>query len=145
MVPILNDLAKEFEQVVDPLVGVRALFVYPLNALINSQRERLRAWTAAYDDGVRFCLYNGNTEEYKHKEQGKNPNEILTRKGIRSTPPPIMVTNATMLEYMLVRQIDSPIIEQSQGKLRWIVLDEAHTYIGSQACLLYTSPSPRDS
>ena len=136
MVPILNDLAKEFEQVVDPLVGVRALFVYPLNALINSQRERLRAWTAAYDDGVRFCLYNGNTEEYKHKEQGKNPNEILTRKGIRSTPPPIMVTNATMLEYMLVRQIDSPIIEQSQGKLRWIVLDEAHTYIGSQAAEL---------
>ena len=38
-----------------------------------------------------------------------------------------------MLEYMLVRTEDRPILEQSRGKLRWIVLDEAHTYIGSQA------------
>ena len=38
-----------------------------------------------------------------------------------------------MLEYMLVRQEDRPIIEQSEGMLRWIVLDEAHTYVGSQA------------
>ncbi|GAM73620.1 hypothetical protein JCM19241_3075 [Vibrio ishigakensis] len=40
-----------------------------------------------------------------------------------------------MLEYMLVRQIDNPIIQASreQKSLRWIVLDEAHTYVGSQA------------
>lgn len=38
-----------------------------------------------------------------------------------------------MLEYLLVRTEDRPIIEQSSGKLRWIVLDEAHTYVGSQA------------
>lgn len=136
MVPILNDLAKEYEHDLSPLVGVRALFIYPLNALINSQRERLRAWTQAYDDGLRFCLYNGNTEENKHKDQSKYPNEVLTRKVMRSSPAPMLVTNATMLEYMLVRQIDDPIIQKSQGKLRWIVLDEAHTYIGSQAAEL---------
>lgn len=136
MVPILNDLAKEYETDNEALVGVRALFIYPLNALINSQRERLRAWTDAYGDGLRFCLYNGNTEENRHKDQGKYSNEILTRKMMRETPAPMLVTNATMLEYMLVRQIDEPIIQQSQGKLRWIVLDEAHTYIGSQAAEL---------
>lgn len=136
MVPILNDLAKEYEMEGEALLGIRALFIYPLNALINSQRERLRAWTEAYDDGLRFCLYNGNTEENKHKDQAKYPNEILTRKSLRSTPPPMLVTNATMLEYMLVRQVDEPILEHSQGKLRWIVLDEAHTYIGSQAAEL---------
>ena len=38
-----------------------------------------------------------------------------------------------MLEYMLVRQEDQPIIQQSEGQLKWIVLDEAHTYVGSQA------------
>ncbi len=38
-----------------------------------------------------------------------------------------------MLEYMLVRRVDQPIIEMSKGKLRWIVLDEAHTYLGSNA------------
>ncbi|KZY60152.1 hypothetical protein A3742_15110 [Oleiphilus sp. HI0071] len=136
MVPVLNDLAREYEESGASLEGVRALFLYPLNALINSQRERLRAWTSAYNGGVKFCLYNGNTEENKHKEQGKYPNEVLTRKQLRESPSPILVTNATMLEYMLVRQNDAPIITKSKGKLRWIILDEAHTYIGSQAAEL---------
>lgn len=136
MVPILNDLAQKYEKTQKPLEGVHALFIYPLNALINSQRERLRAWTEAYDDGLRFCLYNGNTKENKHKDQSKYPNEIMTRKMLRESPAPMLVTNATMLEYMLVRQIDEPIIKKSQGKLKWIVLDEAHTYIGSQAAEL---------
>ncbi|WP_419650515.1 helicase-related protein, partial [Thiolapillus sp.] len=39
-------------------------------------------------------------------------------------------------EYMLVRNVDRPIIDQSQGKLRWIVIDEAHSYLGSQAAEL---------
>lgn len=136
MVPILNDLIKEYETCDDDLVGVRALFIYPLNALINSQRDRLRAWTGPFDGGIKFCLYNGNTEENKHPDQGKCPNEVLTRKQLRKSPAPILMTNATMLEYMLVRQVDAPIIEQSLGRLRWIVLDEAHNYIGSQAAEL---------
>jgi len=41
-----------------------------------------------------------------------------------------------MLEYMLVRTEDQPILAQSQGQLRWIVIDEAHNYIGSQAAEL---------
>lgn len=57
---------------------------------------------------------------------------------MREEPAPILVTNGTMLEYMMVRQIDAPIIQQSksQKSLRWIVLDEAHTYVGSQAAEL---------
>jgi ATP-dependent helicase YprA (DUF1998 family) len=38
-----------------------------------------------------------------------------------------------MLEYMLLRTQDAPILKASQGRLRYVVLDEAHTYIGSQA------------
>lgn len=57
---------------------------------------------------------------------------------MREEPAPILVTNGTMLEYMMVRQVDAPIIQQSkaQKSLRWIVLDEAHTYVGSQAAEL---------
>jgi ATP-dependent helicase YprA (DUF1998 family) len=62
--------------------------------------------------------------------------EIRDRRTLRKTPPPILVTNATMLEYMLVRTQDAPILEASKGKLEWIILDEAHTYIGSQAAEL---------
>ena len=137
MVPVLNDLVRQYELQKQPLIGVQALFIYPLNALINSQRDRLRAWTHDFGKGVRFCLYNGNTPEtVKSFKQVETPNEILSRTLLRNEPPPLLVTNSTMLEYMLVRQVDAPILQKSQGKLRWIVLDEAHTYIGSQAAEL---------
>ena len=41
-----------------------------------------------------------------------------------------------MLNYMLVRAEDKAILEKSQGKLKWILLDEAHTYTGSSAAEL---------
>ena len=137
LVPILDDLAHERTPGV-PLVGARALFLYPLNALINSQRERLRAWTAGFRGDVRFCLYNGDTPEsgVPAREQRRLPQEVLSRAVLRQLPPPLLITNATMLEYMLVRAQDAPIIHASRGHLRWIVLDEAHTYVGSQAAEL---------
>lgn len=141
MVPILDDLIREYERQNAALTGVSALFLYPLNALINSQQERLDAWTKPFGDKIRFCLYNGNTAESEsevRKEQPGKPNQILSRERLRKEPSPILMTNATMLEYMLVRQIDDPIIQISKAKqsLRWIVLDEAHTYVGSQAAEL---------
>lgn len=141
MVPVLEDLYREYQLKKTPLVGVRALFLYPLNALINSQQERLNAWTQHFGNGIRYCLYNGNTENSENKQrkaQVLRPNEVLSRELMRKEPAPILVTNGTMLEYMLVRQVDSPIIERSKQEksLRWIVLDEAHTYVGSQAAEL---------
>jgi len=134
MVPILDHLMREADRSGRPLVGVRALFLYPLNALINSQRERLRAWTHQAGGRVRFCLYNGTTpEELPAAKKRAHPNVLMDRHDLRESPPPILVTNATMLEYMLVRTVDAPILEQSRGKLEWVVLDEAHTYVGSQA------------
>ncbi len=134
MVPILDRLVRQREENQGRLVGVRALFLYPLNALINSQRERLRAWTQAFGDDIRFSLYNGNTpEKLRAREQREHGSEVIDRTSLRATPPPILVTNATMLEFMLVRTADAPILEQSQGQLEWVVLDEAHTYVGSQA------------
>lgn len=132
LVPILQDLIRQSGG--GRLSGVRALFLYPLNALINSQRERLYGWTHPFGDRLRFCLYNGATpDRVKAEVQCRHPNEVLDRTGLREDPPPILVTNATMLEYMLVRAIDENIGKQSQGGLRWIVLDEAHTYVGAAA------------
>ncbi|MDM7861922.1 DEAD/DEAH box helicase [Alteromonas sp. ASW11-36] len=140
MIPVLEDLYRESIEAKAQLSGVRALFLYPLNALINSQRERLNAWTKHFDGDIRFCLFNGKTPEYleskERQRQKANPQEVMSREGLREDPAQILVTNGTMLEYMLIRQADAPIIEQSKGKLRWIVLDEAHTYVGSQAAEL---------
>jgi len=138
LVPIIEDLYREYEETGTSLTGVRALFLYPLNALINSQRERLKAWTSHFEGGLRFCLFNGETPTKRTKSSvmQESPEEVSDRTILRENPPPILVTNSTMLEYMLIRNEDVPIVEQSQGKLRWIVLDEAHTYIGSQAAEL---------
>lgn len=133
MVPMLNDL------VTDPargkLVGVRAIVIYPLNALIESQRERLAAWTEALKNRVSFALYNGLTPETPNKvaKGSLAAAELGDRRSIREAPPSVLVTNVTMLEYLLLRAQDRPILDKSQGLLRWIVLDEAHSYIGAQA------------
>ena len=133
LVPILEDLARECART-GALAGVRALFLYPLNALINSQRDRLRAWCDGFGDDIRFCLYNGETPDTAPaRDQRRAGAEQISRTALRASAAPVLVTNSTMLEYMLVRTEDGPIVEQSRGKLRWIVLDEAHTYIGSQA------------
>src|SRR6266850_4971331 len=137
VVPILDRLVKEQARIGGQLVGVRALFLYPLNALINSQRERLRAWTSGFGSNIRFCLYNGLTpERLPAGTLAQSASWVQDRRTLRASPPPILVTNATMLEYMLVRTQDSNILQASQGKLEWIVLDEAHTYLGSQAAEL---------
>ena len=133
LVPILEDLVRQREED-GHLAGVQALFLYPLNALINSQRDRLRAWCGRFGQDIRFCLYNGETPEHaRAADVRKAGAEQVSRQQLRTDPPPMLVTNATMLEYMLVRTEDAPIVERSQGALRWIVLDEAHTYIGSHA------------
>ena len=135
LVPILDSLARERAAGgTRRLTGVRALMIYPLNALIASQRDRLADWTAPFGGDVRFCLYNGQTkEDVKAADAARTPWEVLDRRTLRADPPPVLVTNATMLEYMLVRPVDAPLLRRSQGRLRFVVLDEAHTYLGSQA------------
>ncbi|HCB5605740.1 DEAD/DEAH box helicase [Klebsiella aerogenes] len=139
MVPVLEDLIRQQNLTRQSLTGTQAIFLYPLNALINSQQERLREWTRGFKGKIRFALYNGETRHTKYEvqeDQLKVPEQALSREAIYEAPPSIMVTNTTMLEYMLIRRKDAPVIEKSQGMLKYIVLDEAHSYIGSQAAEL---------
>lgn len=138
MIPILDDLVNQNESNNQQLVGVQALFIYPLNALINSQKERILSWTFNYSSNVRFCLYNGETPQNLNAQarRVRPQNEVHDRQSLWASPPPVLITNPTMLEYMLIRNQDRPILKASQGKLKYVVLDEAHTYIGSQAAEL---------
>ena len=130
LIPILEDILA------NPHTGggVRAILLYPLNALIESQRERLAAWANELGGRVRFALFNGDTVETEREAKIKSTKvELRSRTAIRDRPPEILVTNITMLEYLLLRAKDRSILDTSQGALRWIVLDEAHSYVGSQA------------
>jgi hypothetical protein len=129
MLPVLYDIYKNCNN----SKGINAIFLYPLNALISSQKKRINAWTKSIG-GINYAVYNGNTAEF-HKEntQREKYPEIISRELIRREPPQILFTNPTMLEYILVRNKDVELLNNSKGKLRWILLDEAHTLTGSAA------------
>src|SRR3546814_5911400 len=114
--------------------------LYPLNARIASQEKGLTGWTKPLTGYVRFALYNGvmGTARKSNHDKAEHdvPHQVLYRETLRANPPPILVTNQTMLEYMTIRREDRKILDASRGKLRWIVIDEAHSYIGSAAAEL---------
>lgn len=136
MYPVISDL---YEQRLTHQAdnAIQAIFLYPLNALMEDQKNRLNSHCSKAR--LRFAVYNGNTPQ--SKENGNAPAldaEVGTREEIRDpkepgTRPQILLTNPSMLEYILVRKADQPMLQQSQGKLRWIVIDEAHSYSGSAA------------
>ena len=110
LVPILDSLARS-AATNGYLTGVQALVLYPLNALIASQRDRLADWMEPFAGDLRFCLYNGDTpEEESEANRRLHPYEVRDRTTLRRSPPPVLVTNATMLEYMLIRAQDEPIV-----------------------------------
>lgn len=162
--------------------GLRAIILYPMNALVNDQMSRLRRvlslngspdWQRKHLDGnlIHFGMYTSLTpptrgpeqrskrrefEEYRqHLEEeweslgdrlrntGNWPTtggpEMLCRWDMQGAPPDILVTNYSMLEYMLIRPIESPIfdmtrawLEESDDRVVTLVLDEAHTYTGAK-------------
>ncbi len=133
MIPVLQDLAKTNEK-----NCVQAIFLYPLNALMKSQQKRIHAWCKALPEKVTYAIYNGETDKENRSDRYTTSHypQLVTRPQIRKTPPQILFTNPTMLNYMLVRAEDREILEKSKGKLKWILLDEAHTYTGSSAAEL---------
>ena len=64
--------------------------------------------------------------------------ELLTRHEVQAAPPDLLITNYSMLEYMLLRPIERSIFGETRAWLASdpstifiLVLDEAHTYRGS--------------
>jgi ATP-dependent helicase YprA (DUF1998 family) len=143
LLPILNYLLREKEQGTLDKPGVRALLLYPMNALANDQVKRLRGLLAKYPH-ITFGRYVGETkhtkgkaEDYFEKNYPGEPrvkNELLSRAEMQETPPHILLTNYAMLEYLLLRPKDSKLFDGATGQhWKFIVLDEAHVYNGANA------------
>lgn len=143
LIPVLNELLREKEQGTLGK-GVRALFIYPMNALANDQMKNIREILMCYPD-ITFGAYNGGTENDEEsaiavyeamfaKEKvpelrHRLPNEILSRDEMKKNPPNILFTNYAMLEHLLLRPKDDVLF--SNADFRFVVLDEAHIYTGA--------------
>src|SRR5438132_5466881 len=127
LLPILQSI---FE---DPTPGLRAIIVYPMNALANDQLDRLRKLLVNSPD-VSFGRYTGDTPHQvsvdDKRRAGALENERFSRAEIRAKPPHILLTNFAMLEYLLLRPQDSELFRDH--RLGFVILDEAHSYAGAQ-------------
>jgi ATP-dependent helicase YprA (DUF1998 family) len=114
IIPILEYLFKQAQKrELNP--GVRALLLYPMNALANDQLTRLRDLL----ENVEYITFGRYTGETKQSEQEaldlyrktyhREPlrNELISRENMRKNPPHILLTNYAMLEYLILRPDDN--------------------------------------
>ncbi|MDE7328483.1 MAG: DEAD/DEAH box helicase [Clostridia bacterium] len=138
--PIINEILQE-DDIDTP--GVRAIFLFPMNALVNDQFDRIREMLNCYPQ-IKYAYFTGNTKNRENDKDGikesirsstdhaVGDNELLDREQIRENPPHILFTNYSMLEYILLRPKDDSILSGNYtDKWKFIVLDEAHTYKGA--------------
>lgn len=118
LIPIVDHILRHH-----PEKGrVRAIIVYPMNALINSQETALQRFLGNLPTAqplVRFARYTGQETRAAKQE-------------IQDHPPHILLTNYVMLELMLTRPDEYAFVERNQADLQFVVLDELHTYRGRQ-------------
>ncbi len=120
--PIVDHVLREKPK--NPAPRTRAIIIYPMNALANSQVEEMGKFLSnpgAQELGITIKRYTGQESQAERQELAANP-------------PDILLTNFMMLELILTRydpEVDSKVVTNCQG-LDFLVLDELHTYRGRQ-------------
>ena len=136
LLPLIRDLAAEDPNTIK-LPGIRAILLYPMNALVDDQLQRLQTFLKPLAaEGVRFARYTSRTP--KRDATPCSSGEIIDRIGMRNHPPHVLITNYAMLEYLLLRDDDDGLF--AHHRLKLLILDEAHSYNGAKGtelrCLL---------
>ncbi|MBI5016777.1 MAG: DEAD/DEAH box helicase [Deltaproteobacteria bacterium] len=146
LLPILNELSSRPRR--GP--GVQCLILYPMNALVNDQVDRLHEWLKGQDRITLFHFTSETPEDRKAANRAVvprwDPSRFRTRRQARGLEtaegppvaqgrprgpiPDVLITNYSMLEYMLCRPQDAVFFGPG---LRALVLDEAHLYTGTLA------------
>jgi len=118
-IPIVDVVIRSRE--VGMAAKTAAIIVYPMNALANSQIEEIEKFLENVNPApISVARYTGQERDEE-------------RRRIADNPPDILLTNFMMLEYLMTRQdeLDKKVIGNCTG-LRFLVLDELHTYRGRQ-------------
>ncbi|MBQ3351387.1 MAG: DEAD/DEAH box helicase [Thermoguttaceae bacterium] len=126
--------------------GIKAIIIYPLNALATDQMKRFAKEiynNPQYHGNISVGMYIGGLENDSDGSAVMTEDTVITRhETMQQNPPDILLTNYKMLDLLLLRAKDVKIWKQndSPDTLRYIVVDELHTFDGAQgtdlACLL---------
>lgn len=97
-----------------------------------------QALAEAYDSEQAAKLGRDHVEETRFLFPAVDGAELNTRWDMQATPPDILVTNSSMLNAMMAREVEDPILEQTKAWLRtddeayfYLVIDELHLVRGS--------------
>jgi DEAD/DEAH box helicase domain-containing protein len=123
--------------------GVKAIILYPMNALLDDQAKRFCEEIkdqGLEDLNIRVGKYTGNRGNQKQMDYD-NSKVINDVNVLASDPPDILMTNYKMLDYMLFREKEKAFwSKDTQEVLKYLVLDEMHTFDGASgadvACLI---------
>lgn len=124
--------------------GIKALIIYPMNALASDQALRIAQLVHASPElrgNVTVGLYIGG--QGVHESKVMQPDQVITdHETLRQSPPDILLTNYKMLDFLMVRPKDAALWRKNADPetLRFIIVDELHTFDGAQgtdlACLI---------
>ncbi|WP_063065069.1 DEAD/DEAH box helicase [Nocardia violaceofusca] len=130
LIPILDHVLRAKKAGV---AGMKALIIYPMNALANDQERRLAELIIKNPElsGVTAGLYTGEASSSSRTLVSAD-GLITDRRIMHDSPPDILLTNYKMLDHMLLRPDRAPMWRQSAESLQYVVLDEFHTYDGAQ-------------
>lgn len=130
LIPILDHVLRM--QKTGHAGGMKALILYPMNALASDQAERLTAMLTTHPElsGITAGIYTG--EQTSRRTMVSTDGLITDRAIMQDSPPDILLTNYKMLDQLLLRPKDAEIWRQSAESLQYIVLDEFHTYDDAQ-------------
>ncbi|MCS3830719.1 superfamily II DNA or RNA helicase/ribosomal protein S27AE/uncharacterized protein (DUF983 family) [Salinibacter ruber] len=137
-IPIVSECLRAKEEGIG---GIKAVIVYPMNALANSQYDDFAR--RLQGSGLKLARYTGDTfsseeealQAFREVTGREEPfdSEIISRDQIKESPPDILMTNYVMLELLLTRFEDRVLFPPGdEGILQFLVLDEVHTYTGNR-------------
>ncbi|PWU48057.1 RNA helicase [Micromonospora globispora] len=122
LIPVLDHCRRQKQQ---GRAGIKAILLYPMNALATDQTQRINELLSDPAlSQVTAGLYIGDVAAIEY------PHVMTKRSEMRRTPPDILITNYKMLDLLLQRADDLPLWEGAEPS--YVVLDEFHTYDGAQ-------------
>jgi DEAD/DEAH box helicase domain-containing protein len=141
--PVLDHVARARA---DGIKGIKAIIIYPMNALADDQAGRIAelVYSTPAFAGIRAGLFVGSGKtKWKPGKQGQQPEQdfdvmgadhVITDKPVqRDNPPDILLTNYKMLDFLMIRPGDQGLWKHNdQDTLRYLVVDELHTFDGAQ-------------